>query len=341
MLDINDIEIDEEAIKRKKIAQLQQQIGSIRASQMFSPKARAAVGMGAVAQHYLGGSLGGVPLIAGALLGYKLAQGDVVTPVAMQVASNKIAQLQGMIKTLMGQVGAMESSHTGIMNSEQLINYSYKTLPFKGKFYDLIGEPSHNAHIVVYGLPKNGKSIFSTQFAKYLSENFGKVLYVSAEEGFSVTLQKKARDFAEGNPNFDFANFRRFEEIQEAMRERPYMAVVMDSVNFAKITAEQVEELKHENPNTMFITIHQATKQGQARGSQEYIHNADTIIRVHEGVATSVGRFNEGGEYIVFERGKKGAEAASEIAGAENTDTMSQGGQYQLELTDYNDGMAY
>jgi len=223
---------------------------------------------------------------------------------------------------------------SGIMNSEQLINYRYKTLPFTGAFYDLIGEPSHNAHIVVYGLPKSGKSIFSTQLSKYLAENFGKVLYVSAEEGFSVTLQKKARDFAEGNPNFDFANFRTFEEIQEAMQNRPYMAVVIDSVNFAKVTAEQVEQLKHEYPNTLFITIHQATKQGQARGSQEYIHNADTIIRVHNGVATSVGRFNEGGTYVVFERKAPIRDAQAATA----SQPVSSTGQYQMELSD---GMDY
>jgi hypothetical protein len=116
------------------------------------------------------------------------------------------------------------------------------------------------------------------------------------------------------------------------------MAVVIDSVNFAKITAEQVEQLKAENPNTMFITIHQATKQGQARGSQEYIHNADTIIRVHEGIATSMGRFNEGGEYIVFEKKKEGAVSA--VQGSEEAPVTALG-QYQMELSDYSGGMDY
>lgn len=332
MLDLNDIEVDEDAMRLAKIAELKQRIGQIRASILFPPKIRAAVGMGSVASHYVGG---GLPLLAGAILGYKFAKGDTISPIDIQVANNKIRQIQGMIAKLSGEQSASESRVSGIMNSEELINYKYKTLPFTGAFYDLIGEPSHNAHIVVYGLPKNGKSIFSTQFAKYLAENFGRVLYVSAEEGFSVTLQKKARDFAEGNPNFDFANFRTFEEIQEAMQNRPYMAVVIDSVNFAKITAEQVEELKHENPNTLFITIHQATKQGQARGSQEYIHNADTIIRVHEGVATSVGRFNEGGTYIVFERKPKEETAAS----AEQPINAATG-QYQMEFS-AGDGMDY
>jgi hypothetical protein len=106
--------------------------------------------------------------------------------------------------------------------------------------------------------------------------------------------------------------------------------VVIDSVNFAKITAEQVEQLKAENPNTLFITIHQATKQGQARGSQEYIHNADTIIKVHEGVATSMGRFNEGGTYIVFEKKPAVVEGVSECGQPVNPAT----GQFSLQLTD-------
>jgi hypothetical protein len=328
MLDINDIEVDEEAMRLAKIAELKQRIGQIKSSILFPPKVRAAVGVGSVAQHYMGG---GLPLLAGAILGYKFAKGDSVSPIDIQVANNKIRQIMGMIAKLSGEQSASESRVSGIMNSEQLINYKYKTLPFTGAFYDLIGEPSHNAHIVVYGLPKNGKSIFSTQLAKYLAENFGKVLYVSAEEGFSVTLQKKARDFAEGNPNFDFANFRTYEEIEEAMNNRPYMAVVIDSVNFAKITAEQVEELKHQNPNTLFITIHQATKQGQARGSQEYIHNADTIIRVHEGVATSMGRFNEGGSYVVFEKKPAVVDGVSVQTGQPVNPAT---GQYSLELTD-------
>lgn len=328
MLEIDDIEIDEDAIRLAKIAELKQRIGQIKASVLFPPRLRAAVGMGSVASHYMGG---GLPLLAGAILGYKFAKGDSVSPIDVQVANNKIRQIMGMIAKLSGEQSASESRVSGIMNSEELINYKYKTLPFTGAFYDLIGEPSHNAHIVVYGLPKNGKSIFSTQLAKYLAETFGKVLYVSAEEGFSVTLQKKARDFAEGNPNFDFANFRTYEEIEEAMNNRPYMAVVIDSVNFAKITAEQVEQLKHQNPNTLFITIHQATKQGQARGSQEYIHNADTIIRVHEGVATSMGRFNEGGSYVVFE---KKAPVVDGVSVETGQPVNAATGQYQMELTD-------
>jgi len=300
MLDANDInDIDEERIKQAKIAALKARAANIKASVLYPQKVRAAVGMGSVATHYFGSN----PLatIAGSIIGYKLAKDAGIDQTAIAVAHNKIQQIMGMIKQLeSGLAGGSRVS--GIMNSEELINYKYQTLPFTGRFKKLIGEPSHNAHIVVYGLPKNGKSIFSTQFAKYLSENFGKVLYISAEEGFSVTLQKKARDFAQGNPNFDFANFRTFEEMQEALAAQPHMAVIIDSVNFAKVQAEQVEQLKHENPNTLFITIHQATKQGQARGSQEYIHNADVIIRVHEGVATSVGRFNEGGEYQVFKK---------------------------------------
>jgi predicted ATP-dependent serine protease len=153
---------------------------------------------------------------------------------------------------------------------------------------------------MVFGLPKAGKSIFSVQFAKYLSENFGRVLYVASEEGFSKTLQKKVQDFG-GNKNLFFANFREFEQIKTALENDVFEFVFIDSVNFIKITPEQVEELKNANPHSSFITIQQATKEGQFRGSQEFAHNCDIIVKIDAGIASQQGRFKEPTEMNVFE----------------------------------------
>ena len=46
-----------------------------------------------------------------------------------------------------------------------------------------------------------------------------------------------------------------------------------------------MEEIKTMFPNTTFITIFQATKHGDFRGSQQYAHNADMIIRIEDGKA--------------------------------------------------------
>jgi hypothetical protein len=189
----------------------------------------------------------------------------------------------------------------GIMSSSDLMNYQYNKLPFSGKWGDFVGQPSINFHAMVYGRPKQGKSILSVQWAKYLSENFGKVLYVASEEGFSVTLQKKVMEFAMDNNNLDFANFRDFEQIKNAVNKGKYKFVFIDSVNFIKITPEDVEDIKAENPSTAFITIQQATKNGNFRGSQEFAHNCDIVIRVEAGMASQQGRFQEPTEMAVFD----------------------------------------
>jgi len=124
---------------------------------------------------------------------------------------------------------------------------------------------------------------------------------VASEEGFSVTLQKKVMEFAMDNNNLDFANFRDFEQIKNAVNKGKYKFVFIDSVNFIKITPEDVEDIKAENPSTAFITIQQATKNGNFRGSQEFAHNCDIVIRVEAGMASQQGRFSEPTEMAIFD----------------------------------------
>jgi predicted ATP-dependent serine protease len=201
------------------------------------------------------------------------------------------------------------------MNSQELMNYKYDSYTFNGKWHELIGDPGKRFHMMVFGRPKQGKSIFCVQFANYFSQNFGPVLYVAAEEGFSVTLQKKIREFGMANNNMDFANYRNYEQIRAALQAKPYKLVFIDSVNFIKITPEQIEELKAQNPQTAFVTVQQATKGGQFRGSQEYAHNCDIIIEVIAGIAHQQGRYQVHSEMPIFEgpeqkQGEKPAEMA-------------------------------
>jgi predicted ATP-dependent serine protease len=156
---------------------------------------------------------------------------------------------------------------------------------------------------MVFGIPKSGKSILCTQLARYLADNFGSVLYVAAEEGFSLTLQNKLREFGAECENLHYANFRDFEQIRTALRNNDFQFVFLDSVNFMKITPEQLRLLKQENQGVSFITIQQATKDGKFRGSQEYAHDADIIINVAQGEAHQQGRFREPSVMRVFKKG--------------------------------------
>jgi site-specific DNA-cytosine methylase len=82
-----------------------------------------------------------------------------------------------------------------IISSIDLLKMDFETLPFAGGWYDFLGEPSSCFHMAVFGKAGQGKSTYSVQVANYLANNFGSAIYVSGEEGFCLTFQKKFRGF--------------------------------------------------------------------------------------------------------------------------------------------------
>lgn len=284
-----------------------------------SPKISHSIALAGLARHYFGG---GVPMVLGGALGYILGSHTHIPPEQKGEIINEILTSQQELRQQQINGFEGEESDRGIMSSSELVNHTYVKYPFFGKWEQFVGQPSKNFHAMIYGRPKQGKSILAVQLAQYLSENFGRVLYIAAEEGFSVTLQKKVAEFAQNNPNLDFANYRDFKQIKEALHVRKYNFVFIDSVNFIKITPEDIEDLKAQNKNTAFITIQQATKNGNFRGSQEFAHNCDMVIRVEAGMASHQGRFQEPTEMAVFDRPEKNSsenKKAPTNMGAENS----------------------
>jgi hypothetical protein len=280
---------------------------------LVAPKYTYAAALAGVARHYVGGV--GPAVVAG-LVGYLIgSRTEVDDDERRAMIQGILANRQAAAAGVDGGAGTMEGKgsegNEGIMSAGDLLKYEYNKYDFGGKWGALVGQPSINFHAMVFGRPKQGKSILSVQWAKYLSETFGRVLYVASEEGFSVTLQKKISEFAMANSNLDFANFRDFEQIKSAVNRGRYKFVFIDSVNYIKITPEDVETIKEENPGTAFITIQQATKGGQFRGSQEFAHNCDIIIQVEAGIASHQGRFQENTEMAIFDKPEENAETKS------------------------------
>ena len=302
MLNFEDLdEIDYAGQLQAKKDKLNAEIRELSSQISFPPAIRTAVGMGAIAKHYMGGGI--LPMIAGAIVGYKINKVKTLSDIDRKIILTKIANKHQQLQQLERIDATNTSAIEGIMSSADLIDYTYDKYPFTGKWAKFMGEPSIGFHAMVFGIPKSGKSILCTQMAKYLSDNFGNVLYVAAEEGFSMTLQNKLREFGMASENLHYANFREYEQIKTALQNNDFNFVFLDSVNFMKITPEQMRELKQENPQTAFITIQQATKDGKFRGSQEYAHDADVIINVANGVATQQGRFCEPSMMRVFKKG--------------------------------------
>jgi len=296
MFDLEDIDIDEDASKQLKIDQLSKEIATLRAQLNVPESIRNTIGGAAIGAGLGMGAIGSVAL---AVLGYNMGKGKVMDEDRKKKLTAQLQAKAQELLRLQRDEEIEDATSSGIMSSRDLKDYRYDCYDFNGKWNDLVGKPSKKFHMMVYGRPKQGKSYFCFDLAQYLS-NFGRVLYIAAEEGFSATLQKKLQDMGGDNPNLDFANFRDYETIKNQIPKHDYRFVIIDSVNYIRIEPEEIEQLKEDNPKMALITVQQATKDGKFRGSQQYAHNCDIIIEVIEGVAYHQGRFQVHSEMPIF-----------------------------------------
>jgi predicted ATP-dependent serine protease len=293
---LEDIDIDEDAAKSARIDQLSKEIATLRAQLNVPASIRGTIGGAAIGA---GLGMGAIGTVALGILGYNMSKDKTMSEEQRNALEMKLRQKAQELLRLQRDEEIEDATISGIMSSRDLKDYRYDCYEFDGKWNDLVGKPSKKFHMMVYGRPKQGKSYFCFDLAQYLS-NFGKVLYIAAEEGFSATLQKKLQDMGGDNPNLDFANFRDYETIKNALPGHDYRFVIIDSVNYIRIEPEEIETLKEENPRMALITVQQATKDGKFRGSQQYAHNCDIIIEVIEGVAYHQGRFQVHSEMPIF-----------------------------------------
>jgi hypothetical protein len=198
---------------------------------------------------------------------------------------------------------AIVSTSKKIISSKHLKEQNYKALNFQGAFNELIGQPAVNFFCTVHGKPGEGKSTFCIKFANYLAKNFGTVIYISGEEGFSKTLKDKVVNNNAETDNLYFADINTFDEIKEEIQPDTFHFIFIDSLDTLKIDPTRMRELMELYQNSALITISQSTKDGKMRGSNEIAHDADIVIAVENGLAiTTKNRFKERGkEYPIFE----------------------------------------
>jgi len=176
-----------------------------------------------------------------------------------------------------------------VMSSADLVRMDFDTIGLKGKFRELIGDPSVGFTAMVFGQPKSGKSTLMLEFAHHLAVHHGEVLYVAFEEGYGYTLKEKITRIGAIHPRLNFS-----ETLPKDVSS--YDFVFIDSVSRAGMELEDLVKLKNRYPRTSFVFIFHATKDGKFRGGNELAHEVDVIIEVENKMATASGRFNAGGQ---------------------------------------------
>ena len=320
---MDDLQYDQDYANQLRIKQLLHKKQVLISRLAFPAYVRTGLAGYQVGNHY-GGQMTG---LLGALVGYAMTRNDKMTPMDREILAKKIKAIDIEIQKLQKTHTAQQHANTGIMSAEELTEFDYPKYEFFGKYQKFFGQPSRNAHYMIYGLPKGGKSTFALHFAKYLADNFGNVLYVASEEGFSATLQQKVSNFGLSSHNLHFSNFREAKPIMELADSGEFDFMFIDSVNYIKITPEEIEEIKERNPDLSIITIQQATKDGNYKGDTAYAHNCDIVVVIDRGVATQRGRFNDEASLEVFPPREKeeGVIGYQDIGGEESSE------DYQVE----------
>lgn len=183
-----------------------------------------------------------------------------------------------------------------ILSAAHMSQLNTVLLNFQGVWLQLLGQPQTNFKMLVYGESGSGKSHFAIQLALYLA-GFGRVLYVSGEEGFAATFQEKIKVMgANTHPNFYTGDFRTGTEL---LAETPdlYHFIVIDSLNDMGISYEQYLQIIERFNQSGIIGLLQCTKAGKFRGSNEFIHKSDMAVKVENGMAHTIkNRYKATGE---------------------------------------------
>jgi hypothetical protein len=223
----------------------------------------------------------------------------------------KAKQLQGIkeLEQEKAKRSALGTEYAGgkIVPMQKVTGIKHRLLNFKDKWRDFFGLPQINFFCVIHGMSGEGKSTFAMQFAKYLAENFGIVLFVSGEEGFAPTFQDKVQKFKSDIPGMYGGDIRTGEELLNETPVNKFHFIVIDSLNNMGIDPEMMRRIRAKFKHSAIIAICQNTKDGKMRGSYEIIHDSDITVKVTNGIAlTTKNRFKEKNmEFDVFAELKK------------------------------------
>lgn len=125
----------------------------------------------------------------------------------------------------------------------------FTTFPFYGDYRRVFDEPERNGFWLIYGREKHGKTWFSLMLADYLSK-FEKVLYISAEEGFSkafVDAVERAK-IQSDNKKLTMIDYVSLDYVEERLERRAAPKVIF----FDNITVMQ-DDLKNGQLKKLFL----------------------------------------------------------------------------------------
>lgn len=196
------------------------------------------------------------------------------------------------------------------LSAVQALAVRNRTLEVSPEWKGCLGdEIARHGIVFIWGNSGNGKSSAVMAFAKMLA-GIGKVLYVSREEGYSLSFQNTLRRFGmqECGASFQVIDKENMESLVERLsKPRSPEFVIIDSVQAMGINSRQYKQLREQFRSKLLVLVSQADgKRPLGRSAVSMMYDADLKIWVEGHTAFSKGRFmGETKEFVTWEEGAK------------------------------------
>lgn len=157
-------------------------------------------------------------------------------------------------------------------------NMSFTSLRLGGELGRFLGDLDRN--MVAFALTGDagaGKSYFSFEIARTLLDNHLKVKYYSLEEGIGALTQKKLSKYGIGN-ELKITDSGTLEDVQKDAGY--YDALIIDSYSKLSDDPQEFENLRQQNPKTIFVVVFQKTTAKTMRGGSSIKYNSSATINV-------------------------------------------------------------
>jgi len=177
-------------------------------------------------------------------------------------------------------------------------------LDFSGPWKDHIGLPEVVGSWFVYGHSGHGKTSYTTQLARYLTE-FGTVWYNGLEEGDSLSFVNALRRAGMENAPSPFLLLEdNLEELRLRLSRRNRARFVfIDSLQLFGISFQEYEQLLADHPETLFIFIgHAEGKKPEGRVGKRIEYLSYVKVWVEGYRATAKTRYGGTEPFVIFQK---------------------------------------
>ena len=179
------------------------------------------------------------------------------------------------------------------------------SLAFTGDWLRFVGKPELTGSWLVWGKSGSGKTSFSLQLAKYLT-NFGRVAYNSLEEGVSKSLRRSMQlvKLEQVDGRFLILSEPISTLIKRLKKHKSPNIIFIDSLQYTDLNKKSYKALINQFRKKLFVIISHASGQQPAdRTAIAIMFDANIKIRIEGYKATAMSRYGGGEDYIIWQQG--------------------------------------